>query len=477
MVQQHLDTAPDPLPGVMPGPGVRMPSADEDPDALDAVLRERLAATRAKTLDLIAGLPDEHLYEQPEATMGVIAWDAGHIGFFEHRWLVEALGGDPVDDETASLYDPFEHPRSERGQLDLPDRKRLRMYLSDVRERALTVLDDVDLAGDDRLTRDGFVHDMIVRHEDQHRENMLIALSLFGQTPDLADPPTPEPVPDAVTPVDPADKPAARATVDGMVEVPSGTVEIGIDPTVGTYDNEWPAHEVEIEPFRIDAAPVTNREYLAFIEDGGYQDPDHWSEDGWMIRQALDLAHPKHWRETEDDRWVTREFDRAMPLPLDQPVVHVSYYEAEAYASWAGKRLPSEAEWETAASLDPATGQRHRFPWGDAPWDEAKANLGQRTWGPAPVGAYPDGASPVGCHQMVGDVWEWTSSVFSGYPGFEAFPYDEYSKAHLDTGYQVLRGGSWATEPSCAHVTFRNWHQPDHQQLFAGFRCVEETSA
>lgn len=456
----------------MPGPGVRMPSAAEDPDALTTRIRERLQGTRSKTLELMAALPDAKLHGQPEQTMGVLAWDVGHIGFFEHRWLVDALGGDPVQPGTAKLFDPFEHPRSERGQLDLPDRKALRGYLDEVRQEALAILDERDLAADERLTLDGFVHDMIIRHEDQHRETMLGTLSLYGRTPVLEDAATPARVDEAFEPPDREPKPEGKTVVDGMVEHPGGAVQIGLDLAVGTYDNEWPAHEVELEPFRIDRAPVTNREYLVFIEDGGYEDQSCWSEDGWMIRQALDLAYPKHWRRT-DDGWVTREYDRALLLPLDQPVVHVSYYEAEAYAAWAGKRLPTEAEWEAAASIDPATGEKHRFPWGDAAWTPERANLGQRTYGPAPVGAYPEGASPIGCHQMVGDVWEWTSTVFTGYPGFEAFPYDEYSKAHFDTGYQVLRGGSWATEPSCAQATFRNWHQPDHQQIFAGFRCAE----
>jgi len=460
----------------MVGPGVEMPSADESENELRAAIERRLTATRDKTLALVADLPDEIFYGQPANVMGVPAWDIGHIGFFEHRWLVDALGGDPVDAEQASLYDPFEHPRSERGELDLPERKGLRSYLSDVRERALEVLGRVELAGDGRLTRDGFVHDMIVRHEDQHRENVLVTLNLYGETPTLESAPDgPVDIEGAYRPSQPEATPDPGADVDGMVEVPACTFELGVDPQVGTYDNEWSAHEVEVDAFEIDRAPVTNAEYRVFMQDGGYDEDEHWSEDGWMIRQALDVETPMGWTKI-DGEWFVRRAGRLEPLPEDEPVMHVSYYEAQAYANWANKRLPTEAEFEAAASLDPDTGEKRRFPWGPEAWQPRRGNLGQRTHRPAPVGTYPEGASPLGVHQLVGDIWEWTSSTFDPYPGFEAYPYPEYSEEHFGKNYRVLRGGSWATEPSYAHSTFRNWHQPDHQQLFAGFRCARDAS-
>jgi iron(II)-dependent oxidoreductase len=439
-----------------------MPAAGADEPGLRKAIRRRLADTRTRTLTLLDAMEDEHLHEQPEPTMGVPAWDVGHIGTFEHTWLIAELGGEELDADRLKLYDPLEHPRSERGQLDVPDRDELRAFLDDVREQALATLDTVDLADGDDLVRDGFVHDMVVRHEGQHRETVLATLQLF-EGDEAA----------AFTPPDPATVPEASADVDGMVEVPGGRFTLGTERRVGTYDNEWPAHEVEIEPFRIDRAPVTNAEFRAFVEDGGYEDPAHWSEDGWLIREALDLEHPKYWTRT-DDGWQVRRFDRTEPLPEDEPVVHVSYYEAEAYASWAGQRLPTEAEWEAAACWAPDEDAKHRFPWGDEAWTPGKANLGQRSFRPAPVGAYPEGSSPLGCHQMVGDVWEWTGSEFTAHPGFEAFPYPEYSAEHVDQGFQVLKGGSWATMPSCGHATFRNWHQPDHQQIFAGFRCARD---
>lgn len=447
----------------MTDPGGPSGPSEGRTDDLRRRLAERLAAVRERTLALVEPLTRDQLTAQPEPTMGVVGWDLGHIANFEELWLVRNLGGDvPADDPVGDLYDPVKHPRSERAELDLPARDELLDYLARTRKTTLAVLDEADLAGGERLVRDGFVHDMIVRHEQQHQENMLITLQMMDDGGVGAyQPPLRE------APPSPGERPT------GMVEVPAGTYPIGAPLGPGAYDCEAPAHEVTLDAFEIDRAPVTHGDYRAFIEDGGYDDERHWSEDGWMIAQALGLRHPKYWRKV-DGTWRTRLFDRLVELPLDAPVVHVSYYEAEAYAAWAGKRLPSEDEWEVAATWDPESGTKRRFPWGDETWTPEHANLGQSLFAPAPVGAYPKGVSAVGCHQLCGDVWEWTSSVLTGYPGFEAFPYPEYSSTFFDAGYQVLRGGSWATWSDCAHGTFRNWHQPDHQQLFAGLRCARD---
>jgi iron(II)-dependent oxidoreductase len=171
---------------------------------------------------------------------------------------------------------------------------------------------------------------------------------------------------------------------------------------------------------------------------------------------------------------MRRRFGVVEPLPPTQPVQHVCYFEAEAYARWVGRRLPTEVEWEKAAAWDPATGRKYRFPWGDEPPTERQANLGQRHLQPAPIGTYPDGASPVGAQQMLGDVWEWTSSTFTGFPGFCVFPYREYSEVFFGSDYQVLRGGSWATDPLACRTTFRNWDYPIRRQIFSGFRTARD---
>ncbi|MDQ3898301.1 MAG: SUMF1/EgtB/PvdO family nonheme iron enzyme, partial [Actinomycetota bacterium] len=257
------------------------------------------------------------------------------------------------------------------------------------------------------------------------------------------------------------------------VAIPGGPFVMGTDDEAWAYDNERPAHVVDLPAFRIDAAPVTNRAYAGFVADGGYDDPRWWTEDGWAWRQKEDLRHPQFWRTEGDGRWSRLRFGWREDLPLDEPVQHVCWYEADAYARWAGKRLPSEAEWEKAASWSP-DGRKRRFPWGDTEPDAARANLSQTHFRPAPVGAYPAGATSHGCHQLVGDVWEWTSSDFEPYPGFATFPYREYSEVFFGSGYKVLRGGSWATSPLAVRTTFRNWDYPIRRQIFAGFRCARD---
>jgi iron(II)-dependent oxidoreductase len=334
-----------------------------------------------------------------------------------------------------------------------------RRYIADVRGRVLDSLDRLDL-GEDRgrpLLAAGFVYGMVVQHEHQHDETMLATLQLMdggGYRP-LASPPPP-----------------ATVAVTGEVTVPAGPFIMGTDDEAWAYDNERPAHVVDLAAFRIDAGPVTNLAYAEFVADGGYDEPRWWGDDGWAWRQKADLRHPEFWRPEGGGRWSRLRFGWREDLPLDEPVQHVCWHEADAYARWAGKRLPTEAEWEKAASWSP-NGNR-RWPWGDRPPSHATANLDQAHFRPAPVGAYPDGVSAYGCHQMVGDVWEWTSSDFEPYPGFRTFPYREYSEVFFGSGYKVLRGGSWATSPTAVRGTFRNWDYPIRRQIFAGFRCAQD---
>jgi iron(II)-dependent oxidoreductase len=248
---------------------------------------------------------------------------------------------------------------------------------------------------------------------------------------------------------------------------------MGTDDEAWAYDNERPAHIVDLPAFRIDAAPVTNAGYAEFVAAGGYDEPRWWTDEGWAWRQKAALEAPEFWRAEGGGTWSRLRFGRREDLPLDEPVQHVCWYEADAYARWAGKRLPTEAEWEKAASWSPE-GVKRRWPWGDAPVDEGHANLGGALYRPAPAGAYPAGVTAYGCHQMIGDVWEWTSSDFEPYPGFATFPYREYSEVFFGSGYKVLRGGSWAASPLAVRPTFRNWDYPIRRQIFAGFRCARD---
>jgi iron(II)-dependent oxidoreductase len=297
---------------------------------------------------------------------------------------------------------------------------------------------------------------MIVQHEQQHAETMLATHQLRAGAPVLSAPPPPpgRPLP-------------ARAAL-----VPAGPFAMGTSTEPWALDNERPAHVVDLPAFRIATAPVTNAEFAAFVDAGGYRDPRWWTDAGWRHRAEAALAAPAFWARDTDGAWWRRRFGVVEPVPLDQPVVHVCAHEADAYARWAGARLPTEAEWEKAARHDPTTGATRRYPWGDADPTAAHANLGQRHLSPAPVGAYPAGASPLGVEQLIGDVWEWTASGWHPYPGFAAFPYREYSEVFFGGDYRVLRGGSFGADPAVVRATFRNWDHPVRRQIFAGFRLA-----
>jgi iron(II)-dependent oxidoreductase len=299
---------------------------------------------------------------------------------------------------------------------------------------------------------------MIVQHEQQHDETMLITHQLRQGAPVLTAPP-------------PAVAPADALSLPAEVLVPGGPFTMGTSTEPWALDNERTAHTVAVAPFYIDTTPVTNAAYQAFIADGGYDDPRFWTADGWDHRQQAGLTGPMTWRR-DGSQWLHTVFGVTEPVPPAEPVLHVCWYEADAYARWAGRRLPTEAEWEKAARFDPATGRSRRFPWGDDAPTPERANLGQAYLRPAPAGSYPDGAAPCGARQLMGDVWEWTSSDFWPYPGFEAWPYREYSEVFFGPEYKVLRGGSFAVSPSVARSTFRNWDYPIRRQIFAGFRTA-----
>jgi iron(II)-dependent oxidoreductase len=255
------------------------------------------------------------------------------------------------------------------------------------------------------------------------------------------------------------------------VIIPAGASTMGTDDDPWAYDNERGAHTVHLDAFAIDATPVTNAAFAEFEDDGGYRQ-DRWWDPGYLPHREA-LRRPMYLEGSGTDRHL-RRFGRLVAWAdvADQPVQHVNWYEADAYARWAGKRLPTEAEWEKAARWDPATGRSRRYPWGDHAPTGAEANLGQRHDGPAAVGSYPAGASPTGCHQLIGDVWEWTSSTFRPHPGFASFPYREYSEVFWGDGYRVLKGGSWAADPCAVRASFRNWDLPIRRQIFSGFRCA-----
>jgi iron(II)-dependent oxidoreductase len=372
-----------------------------------------LERARGRTDGLLEPLSDDELRLQVSSLMSPLVWDYAHIGYFEELWLLREIGGDPpVRADHDDVYDAFAHPRSERGELEILEPVAARAYVADVRSRALALLDETRLDGDPLLD-EAFVFGLVLQHELQHVETMTQTLQLGG---------LPGPEPGAPPPV--------RAS--GSVLVPAGTYSVGTDDVPWAYDNERPAHEREVAAFRLDRGLVTNGEYAAFVRGGGYEDRAVWSDAGWEWLEAERAGVPLFW-EPDGEGYLRRRFDRVEPIRPEEPVQHVSWFEADAFASWAGKRLPTETEWEVAA--------RH---------------------------------SADGLEHLRGAVWQWTSTPFEGYPGFRAFPYAEYSEVFFGDEYFVLRGGSWVTDPVVARPTFRNWDFPRRRQIFSGIRCARD---
>ncbi len=439
-----------------------------DQEPLRALLAAQLERARARSALLTDSVDDADLVHQHSPLMSPLVWDLAHVGNQEEQWLVRDVGGrEPVRTDIDSLYDAFQHPRRDRPALPLLGPKETRSYVATVREKALDALERSPLRGR-RLVEQGFAFGMIVQHEQQHDETMLATHQLRVGAPVLHAPPPPEP------PEPPAPNPSG---LPAEVLVPGGAFTMGTSTEPWALDNERPAHPIDVAAFVIDATPVTNAAYREFVEAGGYEQPRWWSEPGWRHRQRARLSAPQFWERDADGSWWRTRFGVTEPVPPDEPVVHVCAHEADAYARWAGKRLPTEAEWEKAARHDPATGRSRRYPWGDADPTPEHANLGQRHLQPAPVGAYPAGASPLGVYQLIGDVWEWTSSGWAPYPGFSAFPYREYSEVFFGGDYRVLRGGSFGTDPTAVRGSFRNWDHPIRRQIFAGFRCARDATA
>ena len=357
-------------------------------------LATELDDTRAATLALVDGLDDDVVHRPLDPIMSPLVWDLAHIAAYEDLWAVHRLGGRPLlHEQLAATYDAFETPRAVRGDIELLDRRRALAYMTDVRNRTLSVLDDV---GPNEL------HELVIRHELQHSETMRQALFLGGL---------------------PGGSPSTGAHLarePEWLEIPGGEFEMGAPAGGFAYDNERPRHRVTHEAFAIQRTPVSNATFLSFAEGGGYEYRPWWSEEGWSWKQCYDITHPLGWQD-------------GAPSDLDAPVQHVSWFEADAFARSQGARLPTEIEWERAATWDQETGLEGR-----------------------------------------GAVWEWTASEFDGYPGFVAHPYREYSEVFFRNGYLVLRGGSWAASPRVATVHFRNWDLPERRQIFSGIRLARE---
>jgi iron(II)-dependent oxidoreductase len=436
---------------------MRSPSAVREarPAASAAEVVDALGEARRRTLSLVASVSDPDLERVHSTLMSPLVWDLGHIAAFEDLWLVHRHGGRPMlHGDLVEVYDAMETPRAGRGDLPFLGPGAAREYLDAVRACALEVVEQ-------RGIGDGTLHELVLRHEHQHNETMLQTLELARLTDyelagRSAPPAAPDPAPTGLE----------------LVEVPAGECLIGAPAEGFAYDNERPRHRTDVRGYLIGASPITNATFLRFAEGGGYQRREWWSDEGWSWKEEYDITRPGGWTADCAAEWRLGSLE---PLDPHRPVAHVSWFEADAFARAHDARLPTEIEWEKAATWDQDRGTAYRYPWGDtAPVPGVHANVDQLGCGPAPAGAFRAGASPYGCTSMIGDVWEWTASEFDGYDGFAPHPYREYSQPFFREGYRVLRGGSWATRARVVSPTFRNWDHPQRRQIFSGLRIARD---
>ncbi len=414
--------------------------------------------SRGLTFSLVEDLSEDQLLGKKVATVNPMIWHVGHIAWFQEKWVLRHLSGrGPLRPEVDALYDSFEVAHEIRWDLNMPGREGTIGYAAEVME---AVLESISLAAPDEQAT--YFNRLAVFHEDMHGEAMIYD----RQTQRY---PAPKALRDAI-------RAEAAGPLAGDVEVPGAEgYMLGGSPEMPfVFDNEKWARPVDVAPFRIARAPVTNSEFAGFVEAGGYAQEAHWSIGGRLWLSKSKARHPAYWRPRRGGGWRCRRFDKWTPLAEHQPVIHVNWYEAQAYCNWSGRRLPTEAEWELAAATEPAGGGalregKRRYPWGDQPPSPARASLDGHYGTPLEVGALPEGDSAHGCRQMLGNVWEWTADAFYPFPGFVVDPYREYSAPWF--GYQkVLRGGSWATRGRMIRNTWRNFFLPDRGDVFVGFR-------
>ncbi len=414
-----------------------------------------MADARQRTLTLIDGLDRDQLMGPMLPIVNPLLWEIGHTAYFYEYWILRRhLGLEPVFDTVDNLYDSITIDHDDRWSLPLPDPDATLAYMEEVRR---LVREQVENGGPD--PRRDYLLEYAIYHEDMHTE----AFTYTRQTLEY-----PAPAIGAVA------REQLQGRLDGDVEIPGGVFQLGASPGGGfVFDNEKWAHPVTVEPFAIARAAVSNAEYAAFVEAGGYRDQRYWDEQGLSWLRQSGLACPRYWREG-DDGWEMRRFDGWEPLPADAAVVHVCWHEAQAWCRWAGRRLPSELEWEVAAAGQPdgrggLSPEKRRYPWGDAAPATHLANLDGRALGTIAVGALPAGDSAFGCRQMIGNAWEWTEDSFGPYPGFTPDMYQDYSQP-LFGHTRVLRGGAWTTRGRMIRNTWRTYYGPERNDVFAGFR-------
>ncbi len=423
-------------------------------------LLEQFKETRSQTLELVKTLEKDDFVVQTAFYMSPPKWHIGHVS-----WIYEAIlskldknyefYSKEFSEYLNSYYQQFgvPHDKGARGVISRPTVDQVFQYFNNVNQRVEHFIKSKDLTDEEiRLITMGF------HHECQHQELLVYDFQHL-----LAD---------QYRPVTKNQRPTAANIEQKSIDIKGGLYTMGYNGTSYCYDIELPEHKVYLNDYKIDALLITNKQFLEFIDDGGYETYKYWLSDGWEKVEKNEWTAPMYWEKIEGE-WMVRDFLGLRKLNPKEPVCHVSYYEADAYCKWAGKRLPNEAEWEKAACWNEDKQQKTIFPWGNDQPNESKANLLEsHLWGCTEVGAYPEGVSPYGCFQMIGDVWEWTSSEFVGYPGFKS-GFDEYNDKWF-TNQKVLRGGSFGTPKMSIRGSYRNFFRLDERWLFSGFRCVEK---
>jgi ergothioneine biosynthesis protein EgtB len=401
-------------------------------------ISESLQSCRTETLALFTPVEDAIFCRQLHPEFSPVGWHLGHIAFTEAYWILEQLQGfKPIFSEYRQLFAADGLPKTERQKL--PSFQIIEEYLQVVRDQVLDYLAIAPIEKQERLWW------WLIQHETQHQETIAILLQLSrvksGNSAQIAH--------------DPMRSTASQFSQ--MITIPPGEFLRGCD-RLQAQDNERTVQKIYLDSYQIDTYPVTCKEYQLFIEKGGYHDPNHWSKEGWQWKQENLITQPLYWIASDEYS--------------DHPVYGVSWYEAQAYANFIGKRLPSEAEWEKAASWDEAAQNQRLYPWGEDLPDINRCNYGNQIGQTTPVTHYDLGKSAYGCRDMLGNVWEWTDSCFAPYPHFQPYPYPGYSQVYFDQQHRVLRGGSWATGTWGLRNSFRNWYHPWVRQILAGFRCA-----
>ncbi|MEH6578874.1 MAG: selenoneine synthase SenA [Amphritea sp.] len=446
-----------------------------------ATIAKQAEDAHQRTLALLEGLNAAQLMGPKLAIVNPLRWEVGHAAYFYEYWvLLQHMGQPSIRSDSDSLYDSITIAHDDRWDLPLPTLQETHAYMQTVLDRIKACLAE----GNDPY-RD-YLAQYAVFHQDMHNEAYTYTRQTLNYpapriaVPDLNYRESNTPALDAA-----CDSAHDSDTLSADVRIPGGTFMLGATAQDGfVFDNEKWAHPVEIKPFSIARAAVSNGDYLAFVEAGGYEDKTYWDEAGWQWREQTDINHPLYWRQATVDHgdknsankgWQQRQFDQWVDLPLNAAVIHVCWHEAQAYCRWAGRRLPTEAEWEVAASAQPTVdGQslaatKRKFPWGDEMPLASQANLDGYALGTVDVNAHAAGDSAFGCRQMIGNVWEWTQDTFAPYPGFVPDMYADYSQP-LFGNTRVLRGGAWTTRARMIRNTWRTYYGPDRNDVFAGFR-------